>query len=334
MTSPELAAAEGITDPNEGEVAKANAELADALAQMQAQDPEGLSLRGDTEEQAFEAAPAPQPTPAPPAPPPPPGPQAPPPPPPLPQAQTGQEMLAGVTEEGLTPMGPRPAGVQDKHWVPDPNNPNQGRVNLAALTKSYNDLQSAFSQRAGPAPAVGDYFGEAEVAQLNTLGANVADANDPTLQDFAQAANEVGLSKEQAVNLASAYARHASARLPNPPPTAAAPDLASELARIGPEGATLELGNAQRIMAQHRAGTLSAADVQALARVNQTAEGIVALSKVLNTGEPNLPNVASGPADSQMTESEFNKAVENLDMTDKAAWDALLKKGQNMRLGA
>lgn len=228
-------------------------------------------------------------------------------------------------------MGPRPPGIQDKHWIPDPANPNQGRVNIAALSQSYNELQRAFSQRqapAAPVPAAGDpsqYFSDADVSQLNQVSPNmgVSGVNDPVLVSFANAANRLGLSKEQTVSLASEFAREMN---PHMPPVV---DGAAEIEKLGPQGSNIALANSQRILALHDAGHLSVEEVDALAQIPQTSGVISALDRIFNQmTSMAIPRFESAPRDSVgETLNEWEEKTDELDMSDDAAWKRHLAQG-------
>lgn len=176
--------------------------------------------------------------------------------------------------DGEIDWGERPDYIPEQFWS-DSDGPD-----LEGMAKAYQEMRTKMSQGKHKAPKDGNY----DIGQLKDHG--VTD-DDPLLGDFSTFAKENGLSQDQFDQITAMYMQHVGAMTDQ-----IQTDREAEMAKLGRNGDKVIGSLNQWLTKLGASGALSAEEVDAIASKADSAEYIMALSKIRQTyGEQPIPDV-------------------------------------------
>lgn len=232
----------------------------------------------------------------------------------------------GGGTEGGNEAPTRPEFVPEKFWDPE-----KSEVRLEQAFKSYGDLERAF--RSKEEDIRGRVAQELEEARLKArpassgdykavlpdeyadLGISIED-DDPLVAFWREEAHGLGLSQEQFGKALQRYVDHAIKSLPDPQ---------EEMAKLGDTGKV----RAEAI-GRWVSTTFSKAEAAALERAATTADGVLALEKIMQ-----IAQTAGGPPSTSMTTGQNNgeMTLEQLQsmQSDPRYWDPMRREAAFVR---
>ena len=203
----------------------------------------------------------------------------------------------------------RPEGIPDglpvKFW-----NTKDGEINQDAMTKAYNDLETAHGKLkrdkgtiGGEVPeSPGDYFKDGLELPDGVERLSIEGPDDPGLKAWGEACHEMGVGKDMAVKLAQTMFGKMDQ-------FAEAPiDPDAEFDKLGKGGEALVEGIMVWAQGLETSKQLSTADVEQVNELSKTADGIRFLSTMRSlAGEERIP-LLENTGERQMTADSWNEA--------------------------